>query len=137
MTKEELDALQKSTTLPAPRLQLRWSPSAIKPEYKWLCHYELVLPLQKGDIRRDVYDDDGELIGEISELAIPINPPTMRESTRAPCTALDGSRYYDDPYRDGAHAQLDAKVLGGLPIFVIAPDGMTFERAASDTGVRL
>lgn len=29
----------------------------------------------------------------------------------------------DTPFRDGAHARWDGKQFGGLPIYVISPDG--------------
>lgn len=116
-------------TLPAPRLQLRWAeaePNELGRQ--WACHYELVLPLGKHDIRREVYNEDGEMTGKVSELVAPLKPPTLRGSSSTPCEAKDGTRYYDAPYRDGAHAQWDAKALGGLPIYVIGPDGKAFER---------
>lgn len=115
--------------LPAPRIQLRWAEAEQNNRgYEWACHYELVLPLSKYDIRREVYDEDGELTGEVSELVAALKPPTLRGSSSTPCQARDGTRYYDAPFRDGAHAGWDAKVLGGLPVYVIAPDGEAFEQ---------
>jgi hypothetical protein len=116
------------TKLPAPRLQLRWEANKGGPAYQWQCHYELVLPLDKYDIRREVYNDDGEEIGEVDELVVALKPPSLRGSSCTPCKAQDGTPYYDPPYRDGAHAGWDAKVLGNPPIYVIAPDGMAFKR---------
>lgn len=115
--------------LVAPRLQLRWAPTAPNDRaYPWECHYELVMPLREIDIRRDVYNEDGEKIGEVSELVVELKPPTRRYSDMTPCQAQDGSCYYDEPYRDGAHAQWDAEALGGLPIYVIATNGEAFKR---------
>jgi hypothetical protein len=118
--------------LPAPRLQLRWTPSTQRPGYDWECHYELVLPLGEYDIRRENYDEDGNELEKINELVVPIKPPSLRGSDKIPCTGQDGNRYYDAPYRDGAHALWDAKVIGNPPIFVIAPDGMAFSKRESD-----
>lgn len=117
-----------SQALPAPRLQLRWEPDNGQrrrfSDEDWLCHYELVLPLGEYDIRREIYDDDGEQIGERSELILAVKPPTIRGGPgRPPCTNPDGSLYADEPFRDGVHAQWDARVLGGWPVYVIAPDG--------------
>lgn len=39
--------------------------------------------------------------------------------------------YYDEPYRDGAHAKWDAKALGGLPVWVIALDGTPLEKPSN------
>lgn len=114
--------------LPAPRLQLRWAPSVQRSGYQWECHYELVLPLGEFDIRREQYGEDGEELPKISELIVPMNPPSLRGGELTPCTAGNGERYYDTPFRDGAHAQWDAKLIGNPPIFVIAPDGMAFAR---------
>lgn len=113
------------TKLPAPRLQLRWAVS-IEPGYQWMCHYELVIPLGKSDIRAEQEGPRGGKKKNLTELAIPIKPPSFRGSTCTPCTGMDGTRYYDAPYRDGAHAQWDAEVLGNPPIYVIAPDGVAF-----------
>ncbi len=115
-----------NTVLPAPRLQLRWAtPSkkdqddfgfvqASNPEpgehRRWICHYEIVLPLREHDIRRE--DADGQNVR--SELAILINRSSRGTTETCP---------KDTPYRDGAHAKWDSGVLGGLPVYVIDPDG--------------
>ncbi|HDR9501286.1 TPA: hypothetical protein QDC06_004582 [Burkholderia cepacia] len=113
--------------LPAPRLQLRWM-SSDEPGYGWECHYELVLPLGEHDIRGEQEDDDGNRLPNLKELVVSMKGPSLRSSSGVPCTLGDGSRYYDSPYRDGAHAWWDSKLLGNPPIFVIAPDGMAFAR---------
>ena len=118
----------KRPKLPAPRLQLRWAPSTLKPGYQWECHYELVIPLGKYDIRTEQEGPRGGRRPNLREVAIPMKPPSLRGSDGIPCTTRTGERFYDDPFRDGAHAFWDAKVLGNPPIFVIAPDGMAFER---------
>ncbi|MBH2008343.1 MAG: hypothetical protein I8H71_01450 [Xanthomonadaceae bacterium] len=113
--------------LPAPRLQLRWEPfSEERSGYNWQCHYELVIPLDKFDIRAEQEGPRGGRRAALKELVVPIKPPSMRSTNGVPCTAPDGTRYYDAPYRDGAHAQWDAAVLGNPPIYVIAPDGRAF-----------
>lgn len=120
--------------LPAPRLQLRWAPSTRRREYPWECHYELVLPLREHDIRREVFDDDGEVVRKVSEVVVPMKEPSLRSGDRVPCQEQDGTCIYDAPYRDGAHAQWDAAALGGLPIYVIAPDGRAFKREEAGRG---
>ncbi|WP_176331569.1 hypothetical protein [Burkholderia vietnamiensis] len=120
--------MSEQNTLPAPRLQLRWASSTIRPEYNWECHYELVLPLGEWDVRAERYGDDGEPLPKLKELIVPMKSPSLRESTNMPCGDPSGQRYYDSPFRDGAHAWWDSKLLGNPPIFVIAPDGMAFAR---------
>lgn len=135
MTTEDKPAALASTEglgqpLPAPRLQLRWAlAEPNNRQYKWACHYELVIPLDEYDIRREEYDDEGNCTKGPRESVIAMKPPTLRGGGGTPCTAQDGTRYYDAPYRDGAHAQWDAKSIGDPPIYVIAPDGKAFLRA--------
>ena len=103
--------------LPAPRLQLRWRPPT-KKELKrrtafitgdtpWTCVYELIIPLQNGDIRARNRRLEQSL--EISRTFTSTDRP-------------DDKMNYT-PFRDGAHAQWDSEALNGLPIFVIEPDG--------------
>lgn len=116
--------------LPAPRLQLRWTPRSADPAHQWECHYELVMPLGSSDIRAERFGPRGGRLSSLKELAISMKPPTLRGGTSTPCTCpFKGTRFYDAPYRDGAHAQWDAAALGNLPLFVIAPDGMAFSHA--------
>jgi hypothetical protein len=123
--------------LPAPRLQLRWAARDQDSQYQWECHYELVLPLGEYDIRREQYDDDGDELPSISELVVPIKPPTRRGSSSAsmPCVHK-GAHFYDTPFRDGAHAQWDAKALGNIPIFVIAPDGVAIKHSSPEVAAK-
>lgn len=113
-------------------LQFRWEPNdgthGHRSSLNWLCHYELVLPLGEFDVRRE--DADGNKVR--SELVIPIKGPTGRGSERSPCAPYQdgGELTYDDPFRDGAHAVWDAELLGGLPIFAIAPDGTRIPKPA-------
>lgn len=111
--------------LPAPRLQLRWEPYEGESHFgaNWACHYELVMPLGEFDIRREIYNDDGEQIADREELVVSFKGPTLRGATTVPCYGNSGELHADAPYRDGAHANWDAAALGGLPIFVVAPDG--------------
>ncbi len=113
--------------LPAPRLQLRWVQHTDSPRWQWECHYELVLALDKYDIRAEVYKGDRLLKRRLRELVVPMKPPSVRGSNGTPCTAPDGTRYCDTPYRDGAHAKWDSRQVGDLPVFCIAPDGAAFE----------
>lgn len=126
--------------LPAPRLQLRWEryegdvgrAGIFAMGEQWACHYELVLPLREHDIRREIYED-GEQVGERSELVVPLKGPSIRGSVRAPCDFDgNGGHDWDTPYRDGAHAKWDALALGGLPIFVIALDGVAIPQPEED-----
>lgn len=118
--------------LPAPRLQLRWEPSDLRSGYQWACHYELVLPLDRYDIRAEQEGPDGEPLPPLKELVVPIKGPSLRGGSGVPCTTLGGERYYDAPFRDGAHAFWDSKLLGNPPIFVIAPDGTAFAKPSQD-----
>lgn len=110
--------------LPAPRLQLRWATNPDEPG--WICYYELVLPLREFDLRREVYDDKDERLPDITEMPLLIRT-TTRTGNGTPCTARNGDRYSDPPFRDSAHAMWDSEALGGMPIFVIAPDGVAFD----------
>lgn len=112
--------------LPAPRIQLRWVESTAT-GWAWECHYELVIKLDKYDIRAEVYKGERLLKKRRSELVVPIKKPSVRSGGGIPCTWQKGERYFDSPYRDGAHANWDAKQLGDLPVYVIAPDGMSFK----------
>lgn len=116
-----------------PRLQLRWEKAPGPQRGYYFCHYELVLPLDKDDIRGKLYDKNDKVKKErLTEFVVPMKPPQTREtsSTTGPCTYLEGGKlvyFYDTPYRDGAHAHWDAKLLGNLPIYVIAEDGTAIE----------
>ena len=119
--------------LPAPRLQMRWevNPDA-ESRYEYLCHYELVMPLGEHDIRREIYDDDGQLTGKKAELVLPMGGPSKRGCDVPPCVSTHSKeKYFDPPYRDGAHARWDAAALGGLPIWVIALDGTPIQEPAN------
>ena len=123
---------------PAPRLQLRWEGGEEKSRFtdmwgkehvdrEWRCFYELVMPLDEFDIRHEIWKD-GEQVGTRDELVIAMGEGcTKRGATKVPCDLDDGTQYADDPFRDGAHAQWDAKLLGGLPVYVIAPDGIALK----------
>lgn len=109
-------------------LQLRWAPD--DESSGWLCHYELVLPLKKWDIRREIWKDGEDTGKRVKELVIPLKGPTRRQGGGIPCERRDGSLYYDEPYRDGAHAKWDARRLGIKRIVVIALDGTVIEKPA-------
>lgn len=89
--------------LPLPRLQLTW---ANESHGHWLCHYELLIPVQKFDIR----NESGR-----GYIALPIGI-TQVGSERGP-VLRDGT--LDAPFRDGAHAKWDSDRLGGIPIFTV------------------
>lgn len=114
----------------SPRLQLRWEKGVAGPnsfmagQSAWFCHYELVLPLAEHDIRREIWKD-GEIVGQQEELVIPIKGHTTRgDNGNVPCVdRINGDLYFDAPFRDGVHSKWDAAILGGLPIYCVAPDG--------------
>lgn len=118
--------------LPAPRLQLRWAKSS-DIRWHWMCHYELVLPLDKYDVRATREGPRGGRLPPLKELVIPIKEPSCRNSTRTPCVAQDGTMYYDSPFRDGAHAIWDAKLIGNPPIYAIALDGTPIKYEQKET----
>lgn len=86
-------------SLPAPRLQLRWRRPTKRElarqslgfinDQRWTCVYELILPLQEGDIRRK--KDSGELTLEICR--------TFTSTGRSDCPD-------HAPFRDGSACAL-------------------------------
>lgn len=127
--------------LPLPRLQLRWAPKPVansepkrradialskrvsrmmsleyQPDMAWDCFYEMVLPVDRNDIRNELYG--------AGFIIIPISW-SRRTGQHPPCR----NGRIDDPFRDGAHAFWDSKSLGWLPIFVVAPDGSATMKA--------
>ncbi|MFC5374018.1 hypothetical protein ACFPIF_15750 [Brevundimonas faecalis] len=136
------EVVEAAADLPMPRLQMRWQKlseterNPVFGAHDWLCHYELILPLAEHDIRREVYED-GEQVSERDHLTIAMKEPSVRGCSdgNPPCQWRgEGEVYYDAPYRDGAHAEWDAKLLGNLPVFVIAPDGTALRQATPATG---
>lgn len=113
--KAQIKALQ---SLPAPRLQLRWTPMKPESGYQWACYYELVVPLRDGDIRRG-----GSRSSNPTTLVVPMRRKCLRGSRNEPMIGPGGELYADTPYRDGRHAEWDAAELGGIPIYVVALDG--------------
>jgi hypothetical protein len=94
--------------LPAPRLQFRWEPIAEPVDgFNWMCHYEFVMALKEGDIRRT---NDKK-----SEMVIPLGGTRVGRD-KAPIYP-DGT--IDTPFRDGVHAGWDAAQLGSPPIFAV------------------
>lgn len=98
--------------LPAPRLQLRWRKPTAKEKKRsfcgcdWTCVYEIVLPLDRHDIRWKKRRP--ELVKELGR--------TFVGTDRVPDAT-------ESPFRDGAHAAWDSKALGGIPIYIIGADG--------------
>lgn len=101
--------------LPTPRLQFRWEPiDPPRDGYNWRCHYELVLKLDKYDIRNpSEYKKDSEMMVALGGC--------MRGSERGP--VMEGKADY--PFRDGAHAYWDGKALGCPPVYSICGDTVT------------
>jgi len=105
------------------RLELRWRNATDAEKSKSLfgthvvaCDYGLVIPLGEHDIRRDIYHD-GEETGETQTEVFYVFRTTLSSGGNGVRTAND------PPFRDAAHAQWDAKVLGNLPIFCVGTDG--------------
>jgi len=101
----------KKNKLPCPRLELLWD----KQEGVRTCTYTLVIPLKEGDLRRE--NSKGKDVRNVLKLKIGK-------------TTVDGgvsiqNGVVETPYRDGAHALWDSKVLK-LPIYAVC--GETFTR---------
>jgi hypothetical protein len=96
--------------LPSPRLQLRWN------DDENVCHYELILPLNRDDCRRD------SPLNPVPSgfLAIPLGRTTRSGGSGA--IQYDGT--VSVPFRDGRHIERDADKLK-LPAFAIAGDVVT------------
>lgn len=111
-------------------LRLRWEddPSG------WLCHYELVIPLDIFDVRREIYEG-GKKVGTRTDMVLPMNGGPVRRMKNGglpPCLNADGSYYYDRPFRDGVHAQWDSAQLGNIPIVVVALDETIITKPEED-----
>lgn len=107
-------------------LRLRWTLG----ENEYVCHYELVMALDKDDIRREVYKN-GEDTGKRRIQKVVKLDFTCRGSGRDPCVMWpEPHLFYDPPFRDGAHAKWDAVKLGNLPIYVVALDGTYLQEVA-------
>lgn len=72
----------------------------------------MVMPLRELDIRNDA--GTGFAVIELGRTRVGGGgaAPWQRESPEM-CT----------PFRDGSHAKWDAVVMGGLPIYILGPDG--------------
>ena len=88
--------------LPLPRLQLTWEQTA-NPE-KWLCKYEMLMPLPKWDIRNE--RKWGFYAASLGGTEVGRQGPPDRWGK------------LDTPFRDGAHVLWDAIHLG-MPEFVV------------------
>lgn len=113
------DPLPCEAGLPMPRLQLRWQDLPMNDPAgfgkTWICRYELIIPLREHDIRAE---REGKPDRPFHRVLI--------GTTRAGCSSPPEFA----PYRDGAHAAWDGAVLGGLPVFVITPDGRAAKQPA-------
>jgi hypothetical protein len=106
--------MAKPNIRPTPRLELRWryaedeeTENSFSSDMKYACDYGLVMPVQRNDIRSNVYDEeaDVEMAGVRSEIFHKFG------------TTLRGGAVPGDlevPFRDGVHAQIDARILGDL-----------------------
>jgi len=85
-----------------------------------------VIELHENDIRREIYKNGRQLKKKLPrQFPIKMKDPQLRQASGIPCASHSGERFADTPFRDGAHAKWDAEQLK-LPVYVIAPDGMTF-----------
>lgn len=100
------DAKSLLSGLPSPRIQLRWEHAD---DGGSICHYELVFPLEKADVRNDAGAGHCVVALNRGQKSSPYRPET------------DGSIRV--PWRDGVHAKLDSRHLGNPPIFAIDPTG--------------
>ncbi len=98
------------SALPMPRLQLTWE-KLKKPRdgMNWFCHYELLMPLDKHDIRRGSR-------GKKEFLRLKLGGTHVGKSDGRTPEWDNGD--IDKPFRDGAHIQWDARLLK-LPMFVV------------------
>lgn len=96
--------------MPAPRLELLWD----KEVGERTCTYSLVIPLKKGDIRRE--NSNGKDVRNILKLKI------GKTRVSGGVSIQDG--VVETPFRDGAHALWDSKALK-LPIYAVCGDTFT------------
>ena len=95
----------------APRLELLWD----KQEGTRICTYSLVLPLRKGDIRRE--NSRGKDVRDVLKLKVGKTRVEGGVSVRE-----DGT--VDTPFRDGVHALWDSRRLK-LPIYAVCGGSYT------------
>lgn len=106
--------------MPAPRLELRWTDEGapFRDGYTIACVYSVVIKLGDYDIRKERVDENYE--------PLPNVPTHSAELGKTLSTGEVGRKWHREqdaigtPYRDGAHAQWDAKQLGNLPIYAVA-----------------
>lgn len=104
----DADPATRPEGLPVPRLQLRWQSGA--GAWERVCHYEMVFALREHDCRNDA--KAGFAVVQLGR--------TIQSSSEPDWSKDLG---WLTPYRDGVHAKWDAEQFGGLPVYVIAPDG--------------
>lgn len=120
-----------ASDMPAPRLELRWSKGNdldFMDGWTIKCDYNIVLPLQGYDIRRE--DKDGAQTR--SEWTIQVC------QTRSTGTLTDRMKYgfIDTPYRDSAHVKWDRRHLGWPPVYAVCGDkAQLFVPAGPDADV--
>lgn len=110
-TTETRTGPREHPSLPLPRLQLRWALDDPSDPDAATCHYELAFGLGATDRRSGLASGEGQHTIKLGE--------TRTRSGR------DWSRPAAElrPVADGAHAKWDSAALGGLPVYVIKPDG--------------
>lgn len=114
-------APDKLGRLPLPRLQLTWEKID---DHDWLVRYELIMPVDRYDIRDG---EDAGADGRKGYIAAKMSGGTkVGRGSRSP---IERDGVLDAPFRDGAHAQWDAITLG-IPAFVVYGD--TYRRLGGD-----
>ena len=107
--------------LPTPRLQFRWAFNEDPEGLEYRCWYELIFLIRDADCR-------GE-IGIPYEACVTLGATNVGGQEEPWKRGLSTAT----PFRDGAHATWDSEQFGGLPIWIIAPDGRAKERATNPT----
>lgn len=103
-----------ATSMPAPRLELRWTKTGKTWRSQKRCTYLLILPLQDGDIRRDQIDYTvlpREWHGTL--------PVALGETTSSGGYQPLRGQAIERPYRDGSHALNDARAMGHIPVYAV------------------
>ena len=100
--------------MPLTRLQLTWERTT-HPYWKWKCWYEMFIPIEKYDIRKDFTKKRRMRFGYRTPGAVTYVLGYTKIGTEGP------PRMPDMPFRDGCHAAWDSTNTG-MPAFVVHND---------------
>ena len=103
-------------------LELRWV-RQFNSEYPWRCEYNLVLALDKYDIRREIYGDSG-IEGTTNQIVFSLGG-CQRTGDWSPLHNNGQPGVYL-PFRDLSHITWDSAKLNNLPMYVTC-DGFACE----------